>query len=172
MKYKEVNGNLITMALSGDFDCIAHGVNCFSTQKSGIAKEMVEYFHTDTFKDEQKYIKGYELLKLGNIDWNLQWISPNNKHVDRFGLSVINAYTQHKIAKFNNVDYDYTTTDVPLDYDALALCMRKINRIFKGEHIGLPQIGCGKAKGDWSKVKEIIQRELKDMDVTVVIYDK
>jgi O-acetyl-ADP-ribose deacetylase (regulator of RNase III) len=50
--------------------------------------------------------------------------------------------------------------------------MRKMNRVFKGMRIGLPQIGCGLAGGDWNRVKEIIQRELKDMDVTVVIYDK
>lgn len=36
--------------------------------------------------------------------------------------------------------------------------------------IGLPQIGCGLAGGDWNKVKEIIKKELKDCFVTVVIY--
>jgi O-acetyl-ADP-ribose deacetylase (regulator of RNase III) len=50
--------------------------------------------------------------------------------------------------------------------------MRKMNKMFAGKHIGLPQIGCGKARGDWNRVKEIIQRELKGCQVTVVIYDK
>jgi O-acetyl-ADP-ribose deacetylase (regulator of RNase III) len=50
--------------------------------------------------------------------------------------------------------------------------MRKINHTFKGKHIGLPQIGCGLAGGDWSRVKEIIKKELKDCKVTVVIFKK
>lgn len=50
--------------------------------------------------------------------------------------------------------------------------MRKINHIFKGQHVGLPQIGCGLAGGDWNRVKTIIQNELKDCFVTVVIYNK
>jgi O-acetyl-ADP-ribose deacetylase (regulator of RNase III) len=50
--------------------------------------------------------------------------------------------------------------------------MRKINSIFSGKHIGLPQIGAGLAGGDWNKIKKIIQDELKDCKVTIVIYKK
>jgi O-acetyl-ADP-ribose deacetylase (regulator of RNase III) len=48
--------------------------------------------------------------------------------------------------------------------------MRKINHVFKDNHIGLPQIGCGLAGGDWEIVKKIIQDEFADCNVTVVIY--
>ena len=41
-----------------------------------------------------------------------------------------------------------------------------------GKSIGLPKIGCNLAGGDWNIVREIIRRELKDMDVTIVHYDK
>jgi hypothetical protein len=44
MNYKEIKGDLIALALAGEFSVIAHGCNCFSTQKSGIAKYMVEHF--------------------------------------------------------------------------------------------------------------------------------
>ena len=47
-----------------------------------------------------------------------------------------------------------------------------MNHEFKGKHIGLPQIGCGIAGGDWDVVKLLIKQELKDCDVTVVIYNK
>ena len=60
--------------------------------------------------------------------------------------------------------------------------MKKINSEFKGKHVGLPLIGCGIAGGIWERnlknnpshktVKEIIQTELKDCDVTVVHYKK
>jgi hypothetical protein len=76
----------------------------------------------------------------------------------------------------------------PLDYEALTLCLRKINHIFKGLHIGLPLIGCHLAGGVWDyeqlpegeqfdyitgrkkDVKTIIKQELKDMNVTIVHY--
>ena len=49
--------------------------------------------------------------------------------------------------------------------------MRKMNHVFKGKHIGLPQIGAGLAGGDWNRIKNIIQTELTDCKVTVVIYN-
>ena len=35
---------------------------------------------------------------------------------------------------------------------------------------GIAAIGAGLAGGDWNRIKAIIQTELKDCDVTVVIY--
>ena len=48
--------------------------------------------------------------------------------------------------------------------------MRKINHIFKGKHIGLPWLGTGLAGGSRKIVKQIIQRELKDCNITMVEY--
>lgn len=92
---------------------------------------------------------------------------------------VVNAYTQ----------YQWGTELKPFDYDAFTLCMRKMNHKFKGMHIGLPQIGSHLAGGVWDvtklpkaeqitalpegqlfDIKTIIQRELKDCNVTIVIY--
>ena len=70
MKYKEVKGDLISLTLKGAFDVIAHGVNCFCTQKSGLAPQMVNAFETDTFKLEHPKYKG-DIRKLGNIDYKL-----------------------------------------------------------------------------------------------------
>ena len=82
-------------------------------------------------------------------------------------LTVINAYTQYHYGK-NHKD----GVDKPLDYEALTLCMQKINHTFPGKHIGLPLIGCGLAGGDWERVKAIIQKELFAMDVTIVHYKR
>ena len=82
-------------------------------------------------------------------------------------LTIVNAYTQYGFGRNHS-----NGTQIPLDYEALTLCMRKINHNFKGKHIGLPQIGCGLAGGDWLRVKSIIQTELKDCNVTVVIFNK
>lgn len=158
--YKEVKGNLISMALSGEFDVIAHGVNCFCVQGAGLAPQMVKAFGTDTFPLEALWRKG-DFNKLGQIDCrNVKY--PLNLDKD---LWVVNAYTQYNYGS-------YDKSKIPLDYEALTLCLRKMNHIFKGKHIGLPQLGAGLAKGNWSKIKKIIQKELIDCNVTVVIYDK
>jgi len=171
--YNEKFGNIITMAHEGDFDVIAHGCNCHNAQGSGLAPQMVEAFKTNTFKMERPEFKG-DINKLGQIDYELQHFSgwdqkfqtyPDQGDTIEHSLYVVNAYTQYRYGR-NHADGDIK----PVDYEAITLCMRKLNSIFKGSHIGLPLIGCGLAGGDWDVVKRIIQSELKDCDVTVVIY--
>jgi O-acetyl-ADP-ribose deacetylase (regulator of RNase III) len=183
MKYKEVQGCLITKALAGEFDIIAHGCNCQCTMKSGLAPQMTKTFGCDEFEKEKSCFKG-DINKLGTIDFNSQNINVSKTQVqDWRHLIVVNAYTQ-----FMYGAYHPDGVSKPLDYEALTLCMRKINHLFKGKHIGLPLIGCHLAGGVWSidelsmhdqntrkdlpvkDVKTIIQEELKDMDVTIVHY--
>jgi len=150
---KEVKGDLIQLSKQGLFDVIAHGCNCFSKQKSGLAKQMVEAFGTDKFKMEitEQFTP---MLKLGNIDWDAVYILESDKI-----LAVVNCYTQ----------YEYGTDKVNADYEAITLCMRKLNKVFAGRRIGLPSfMCCGLAGGDWSVVKNILTTELKDCDVTLV----
>jgi O-acetyl-ADP-ribose deacetylase (regulator of RNase III) len=157
--YKEINGDLISLAQEGAFDVITHGCNCFNLMGSGIAPQMAKAFGCDQsrglFKLEQNEFKG-SILKLGTIEYHPINIGPGKT------VMVVNSYTQ----------YHYGMSQRNLDYEALTLCLRKINHEFDGQHIGLPQIGCGLAGGDWNVVKGIIQEELKDCNVTVVIYNK
>ena len=196
MKYREIEGDLIQLALEGKFDVIAHGCNCFCKQESGIAKQMSKVFHTaiddrNWFSLENKKYKG-NINKLGSIQMipiflyknehnyiaiynhNITSISNyetlnkghnNGGYIVKEVLYVVNAYTQFMYGT-NHKD----GVNNPLDYEALTLCMRKINYTSKGKHIGLPKIGAGLARGDWGKIKEIIQKELKDCNVTVVLY--
>lgn len=76
-------------------------------------------------------------------------------------------YTQYHYGR-NHSDGVQT----PVDYDAITMCMRKINHIFKGKHIGLPKIGAGLAGGDWNIIENIIRAELKDMEVTIINFKK
>lgn len=171
--YQEIDGNLITLAKEGMFDVITHGCNCLSNMGAGIAPQMAKEFGCDGFKMEKL---GPTIDKLGCIDYEtLYWEDDKRwtKYPDEGGkwvtikLTVVNAYTQFKYGK-NHVD----GVARPLDYEALTLCMRKINHTFKGKHIGLPKIGAGLAGGDWNQIKQIIQTELKDCKVTVVNYKK
>jgi O-acetyl-ADP-ribose deacetylase (regulator of RNase III) len=157
MKFNEVDGDLIKLAIQGEFDVIAHGCNCFCTMGRGLAPQMAEAFGCNRFPMEAHWRKG-EYNKLGQID--AQIIYPNDLPTLKSELWVINAYTQ----------YHWDTATKPLDYEALTLCLRKINKLFPNRYIGLPEIGCHLAGGDWNIVKEIIKKELKDCDVTIVHY--
>lgn len=172
--YREVSGDLISLAKEGDFDVIVQGNNCFCTQGSGLAPQFVKAFGSDTFKMEDVKYKG-DINKLGTIDYEQLHLEDEKwvRYPDEGGLwvvhsmFVVNAYTQYKYGA-NHADGDKK----PVDYEAITLCMRKINKIFSGMKVGLPKIGCGLAGGDWYLVKEIIKKELKDCDVTVVNYVK
>ena len=139
---------------------------------------VVEYLMNNFNKPEHPKYKG-DIRKLGNIDYKLfyqekekfggKWVQYPDEVNFMTGkqLVVINAYTQFKYGR-NHAD----GVKNPLDYEALTLCMRKINHTFVGKKIGLPKIGSNLAGGDWNIIKEIIKKELKDCDVTVVIYNK
>jgi len=169
MKYEEIEGDLIALAKSGKFDVIAHGCNCQCVMGAGIAPQMAKAFGADQADEAEHFWQNETSLEWDNIELlgNINWFIPfedYNKLDCLENLIVVNAYTQFDITgrRVGKID---------LDYEALTLCMRKINHIFPGKHIGLPQIGCGLAGGDWNKVKTIIQKELKDCQVTVVIYN-
>jgi hypothetical protein len=137
-----------------------------------MAPQMARAFGCDRFEMETW---GATIEKLGCVDyqtfvlgehriWSLSDFKNNRNEPE---LTVVNAYTQYKYGR-NHADGD----KMPVDYEAITLCMRKINNLFKGQRIGLPKIGAGLAGGDWTRIKSIIQTELKDCDVTVVIYKK
>ena len=147
----EIQGNLIDLALDGTFDVIIQGCNCFNTMGAGLAKEIRERM-PEVWEADQKTRKG-DIQKLGNFTHVI--------YDDR--LYVFNCYTQYRYGK-NHEDGD----DMPVDYEAITLCLRKINHFLPGKSIGVPLIGCGLAGGDWTIVEKIVETELKDMVVTIV----
>lgn len=178
-KYKEVEGDLIDLALNSEFDLITHGCNCMCNMGAGIAPKMAKAFACNEFLLESAGFKG-NINKLGQIDTGYSYIGKDRSVVaysntitkERFQqthhlLRVVNSYTQFNYGA-NHAD----GTKSPLDYEALTLCLRKINLMASGLKVGLPMIGCGLAGGNWGRVKTIIMRELKDCDVTVVIFKK
>lgn len=168
MEFNEIKGDLLSLAKQGKFDVIAHGANCMSTMGAGIAVGFKQEFGCDRFEME---LIGPTIEKLGDIDYETVYLEDDKwvKYPDENGewvthkLIVVNAYTQYYYGRMYGM---------PLDYEALTLCMRKMNIVFKGKHIGLPQIGAGLAGGKWYIIEDIIRKELKDCRVTIVIYDK
>ena len=156
---RERDGDLIKLAKEGHFDVITHGCNCFCQMGAGIAPQMAKAFGCDNYPLEAAKHRGNK-NKLGEIDY--EWLIMNQNHE----LAVVNSYTQYHYGR-NHKD----GVSAPIDYEALTLCMRKINHVFKGKTIGLPKIGAGLAGGDWNRIKEIIETELNAMDVWIVNYD-
>ena len=148
MKYQEIEGDLIAQA--HHFEVIVHGCNCFCSMKRGIAPLMAKAFGADQFFKEASKFRG-DFNKLGTIDYQ--------KVGDLF---VVNAYSQYHWKTSSKYGF-------PLDYDALRLCLRKINHQFKGMKIGMPKIGCGLAGGDWNLVTKMIQEEMADCKVTIMM---
>ena len=152
---KEINGDLIKMAREGHFDLIIHGANCFCKMRRGIAKQVAEEI-PDAVRADNETVSG-DIGKLGNYTIGLVY-DYNNKPNCR----IFNCYTQ----------YHWDSNTRPLDYEALTLCLRKINFNNKGRTIGVPLVGTGLAGGDWDIIQGIIRKELKDMDVTIVRFEK
>lgn len=150
----ETKGDLIEMANEGHFDVIVHGCNCFCKMGSGIAPQIKHAF-PDAWRADNSTKTG-DIMKLGC------YTEAHLEVNDRGWLSIINAYTQ----------YGHDATTKPLDYEALTLSLRKINKNYRGKTIGLPKIGAGLAGGDWDRIKKIIETELNAMDIVIVHYDK
>lgn len=165
--FKEIKGNLIALALAGEFDVICHGVNCFCIQGAGIARQMAEIFGTnipDYFPEEHRVMVG-KMSKLGNIESLDYYLNPTlqpvvfSKPLDYSILTVINCYTQYNLG-----------ADARMY--ALINCLVKLNHTFKGKHIGLPLIGAGIGGLNPVDVIEAFKTYLPDCNVTVVHYDK
>lgn len=144
MKLKTVEDNIFNYLENDKIIGIIHQVNCFSKQQKGFAKEMSTRYDTHKFRLEgYKHIGKIE--KLGNVDYEIK------KKQNGQDLIVVNCYSQYHYG----IDKRYT------DYNALGLCIRKIDYIFKdyyGAFVLPHMIGCGLAGGKEEKVKDIIEK--------------
>lgn len=159
---KEVTGNLIQLAKEGNFDAIGHGCNCFCRMKRGIAPLMAAAFGCDKFPLEDLVHTG-DFDKLGRIEGKMvTQIYSRGGSLHTKPLMVFNMYSQYH---WNEPSVHGKT---PVDYTALRMCLRKLNKQFTGQKVGLPRIGCGLAGGDWEIVKKMMEFEMKDCDLIIV----
>lgn len=146
-----LKGDLIQLALSGKFDVIIHGCNCFCTMGAGIAKQICENF-PDAYQADFETESG-DTTKLGNYSKAIVQINGTP-------LTIINGYTQ----------YHYSGAKILADYDAIARLFARIKTDFSGKKIGYPLIGAGLAGGDWESIRDIIDHALAGENHTLVEY--
>ena len=99
---KKIKGDLIKLALNGDFDVIVHGCNCFCAMGKGIALTIKKVF-PEAYQADLKTVKG-DKEKLGHY---------SSATVQRNGhqITVVNAYTQ----------YNYGGSGIKADYGAIKV---------------------------------------------------
>jgi len=119
----EVEGNLITMALNGDFDVIIHGCNCFCTMASGIAGQISQRLPAAREADK--------LTEKGDIDKLGKYSAADCMGDHENPFIVVYSYTQYRYG----LDKRHT------DYDSLRDVMRRIKKDFSGQRIGYTMIG-------------------------------
>lgn len=169
---RTIKGDLITLALQGEFDVITHGCNIFCTMGAGIAPQMARAFEADKFVMENQQFRG-DVNKLGTIDYETQYVKNGASHSIppndyKFQLTVVNAYTQINYGR-NHSDGDM----IPFDYAAFEVILKKMAHTFKGQRIGLPRIGSGLGGGDEQRIELLIRKFLAPhCDVTIVEWDK
>jgi O-acetyl-ADP-ribose deacetylase (regulator of RNase III) len=148
---KVVHGDLLQLALAGQFDVIVHGCNCQCAMGKGIALSIKNQF-PEAYDADLRTPKG-DRSKLGTVS-SAEIARPPAR------FTVVNAYTQ----------FHYRGNGVLADYEAIRSAFRHIKRAYSGRHIGYPKIGAGLAGGDWPTVAAIIDAELAGEDHTLVEY--
>lgn len=129
---------------------LVHGCNAKGVMGSGVAKIIRERYPLAYEGYRNKFLTSG--LKLGDV------ISVNCG--DR---TIINAVTQD--------EYGRDKDRVYVDYDAIRLCMNKINNIAKNADVGMPLIGAGLANGNWGIISDIIQQESHGFQPVVWLLD-
>lgn len=159
---KIIKGNLITMALVGQFDLIGHGCSCQNVMGAGIAKQIKEVF-PDAFLIDKEYYSTFthKVEMMGTF--SRFWYSDEKEGGIR--CDILNMYTQ----LFPGLPSP--GCKIPFDYEAFTVICRKVNQMFRGKHIGLPWIGCGLGGAYEPMVATIINDNLNEMEVTIVEYE-
>lgn len=148
---QQLEGDLIELGISGRFDVIVHGCNCFHTMGAGIARALSQRFPQVLAADRETPYG--DRAKLGSFS-----------HVTVEGgntqpLIIVNAYTQFRPAG-----------SAPLvNYDAVETVFKAIASRFRHVRIGYPLIGAGLGGGEWSKIAPRIDHALQDCDHCLVI---
>lgn len=169
--FKEIVGDLISLAESDKYDVIMHCHDCSGTFNRKIMSGLIEEnYRISDDKWESLYNRG-AIEKLGNITRKLV----TNEHIVSGGLStaIHNRFSVHTLyTTYSNYE-GMKHYGCPFDYDALRICLRKSRYVIADMcKILMPALGTGSQGANWNIVRDIIKTELKNLDITVVFKSK
>lgn len=156
---KTVQGNLLDMFDSGEFDIIMHGCNCFCNMGGGIAAQIAARYPEAQKRDNNT--EPGDTSKLGTVDyvWMSKWWVRLFPWLTKRKF-IINAYTQYNPGADGNLDaVQQAFKSLAEGEDAMFL---------RGAKIGIPAIGCGIAGLDWANVETVMLAECSHLDITLV----
>jgi O-acetyl-ADP-ribose deacetylase (regulator of RNase III) len=80
-------------------------------------------------------------------------------------LWVANLVGQHRTIREGEL--------IPIRYEALTLGFQTVATFCRGRQASVhaPRLGAGLARGSWSKIAKLLERELVDREIPVTVYD-
>jgi hypothetical protein len=99
-------------------------------------------------------------------DWAQQHLTLGQSHLFEVDSSL---YIFTMVAQHN---YGKRAAAIPLSYGALESCLMNLadRAIERRASVHMPMIGAGQAKGDWSVIEEMIERQLSGRQIDVTVY--
>jgi O-acetyl-ADP-ribose deacetylase (regulator of RNase III) len=151
---KHSKGNLIDMAVAGQFDVIVHGCNCQNTMGSGIAKEIRErypqvYDADTTYSLKLEDDTNSQVQKLGNYSTHLVKGDHN--------FLIVNAYTQVMFMP-RGIDH--------FEYASFEVILKKMAAEYGPFKVGFPYIGMGLAGGNGFRIINMLEDFAQDIEKT------
>jgi Zn-dependent peptidase ImmA (M78 family)/O-acetyl-ADP-ribose deacetylase (regulator of RNase III) len=100
-------------------------------------------------------------------DWAQDHLSLGSSHLfaePDADLYIFTMVAQHR--------YGSHAAAIPLSYSALEICLKALAKQAEelGASVHMPMIGAGQARGDWSVIEEMIDRQLSSRDISVTVY--
>ena len=147
-----VHGDLIELALDGEFDVIGQGNNCFCTMGSGIAVLFKLHF-PEVYALDCSTVKGNR-EKLGTI---------GSVYYEDYDLTVLNCYTQ----------FTFWDPKDMFSLDAFKQVLMNIKQQYPNKVIGIPLIGAGLACGNWADIEQaIFDAKLEEVGIDLYVVVK
>lgn len=150
-----VVGDLLDLALKGEFNVIVHGCNCNCTMNSGVAKVLRDKW-PQVYDADVAFGAPGDPLKLGRYSQAYATCGTSR-------IAIVNAYTQFNYGYDGARYVEYTAVR-----DVFTVLAAHYRSCAAHPVIGLPRIGCGRAGGDWNVVSSILNATMPEFDFRVV----
>jgi len=143
MIIQTIKGSVIDLAvMTGEFDLLLHGCNCFNTMGSGVARAIADKW-PGVVEADNRTDKG-DVYKLGSY----------TTYQTDSGLIIVNAYTQYHYGRsgkyFEYSAFEQVLRDLEHEYNWPLLFKERRTRVLA------PKIGSGLGGGDWEVIRKMI----------------
>jgi O-acetyl-ADP-ribose deacetylase (regulator of RNase III) len=167
-----VNGDIVDLIDSGNYNIAFHGCNCYATMGSGVARGLSLRWGKVRIVDT-KTPYGMK-SKLGTYSRAL--ISPRIRDGRHKFCLIYNIYTQFGVRRWEGhediFEYEHYETALKSMREEIEESLKSKDKGRDSIHIIMPKIGSMRAGGDWDRILKITKEILGEYDLTIVNYVK